>query len=92
MLLTEADAFELDYKMDIHKAYELLNNTATFVGNIDPSGIICMGTAEAVREKTLELLNIYRNSNRFILNACCAIPAETPPENLQTMLETARKF
>lgn len=92
MLLTGADAFELDYKTNIHKAYELFNNTATFVGNIDPSGIICMGTPDIVREKTLELLNIYRNSNRFILNAGCAIPAETPPENLRTMIETARKF
>lgn len=92
MLLTGADAFELDYKTDIHKAYELFNATATFVGNIDPSGVICMGTTDIVREKTLELLNIYRNSNRFILNAGCAIPAETPPENLLTMIETARKF
>jgi uroporphyrinogen decarboxylase len=92
MLLTGADAFELDYKTDIHKAYELFNDTATFVGNIDPSGVICMGTPDTVREKTLELLNIYRNSNRFILNAGCAIPAETPPENLRAMIETARNF
>lgn len=92
MLLTGADAFELDYKTDIHKAYDLLNNTATFIGDIDPSGVLCMGTTDIIREKTLELLNIYRNSNRFILNAGCAIPAETPAENLRTMIETARTF
>lgn len=92
MLLTGADAFELDYKTDIHKAYELFSNTAVFVGNIDPSGVLCMGTAKTVREKTLDLLTIYRNSNRFILNAGCAIPSETPAENLRMMIETARAF
>ncbi len=92
MLLTEADAFELDYKTDIRKAFDLFNKTATFIGNIDPSGILCMGTANEVQQKTLELLNIYKNSNRFILNAGCAIPSNTPEENLRMMIETARNF
>jgi uroporphyrinogen decarboxylase len=92
MLLTGSDAFELDYKTDIRKANDLLKNKAVFIGNIDPSGVLCMGTPQLVQEKTIELLNIYRNSNRFILNAGCAIPSETPEENLKTMIETARNF
>jgi uroporphyrinogen decarboxylase len=51
-----------------------------------------LGTVDDVRNKTLELLNFYKNSNRFILNAGCAIPPTTPPENLKIMIETARKF
>ena len=92
MKLSGADAFELDYKTDIKKIYDLFHDSATFIGNIDPSGVLALGTPGEVREKTLELLNIYRNSNRFILNAGCALPPTTPSENLKMMIETARDF
>jgi len=92
MVLTGADAFELDYKTDIEKAFNTFNQSATFIGNIDPSGVLAMGTVNEVKKKTLELLSAYKNSNRFILNAGCAIPPNTPPENLKMMIETARNF
>jgi len=92
MLLTGADALELDYKTDINKIYNLLHNQTTFIGNIDPSSILCLGTPEMVRSKTEELLYIYRNSPRLIVNAGCAIPAETPTVNLSKMIETVRNF
>ena len=92
MLMTGADAFELDYKTDINKIYNLLHDNTTFIGNIDPSGVLALGTPEDVRKKTLELLNIYKDSNRFILNAGCAIPPTTPSENLKIMIDTARSY
>jgi uroporphyrinogen decarboxylase len=92
MLLTGSDAFDLDYKTDVAKIYNTLHNSATFIGNIDPSGVLALGTVDDVREKTLELLSDYKNSNRFILNAGCAIPPTTPSENLKIMIETARNF
>lgn len=92
MLLTGADAFELDYKTDVTKAFITFNQTAAFIGNIDPSGTLALGTVNEVQKKTMELLTAYKNSNRFILNAGCAIPPNTPPENLKMMIETARNF
>lgn len=92
MLLTGADAFELDYKTDVTKAFDIFHQTATFIGNIDPSGVLALGTVDEVEKKTLELLEAYNNSNRFILNAGCAIPPNTPSENLKMMIETARNF
>lgn len=92
MLLTGSDAFELDYKTDIAKIYNTIRNTTTFIGNIDPSGVLALGTVVDVQKKTLELLSIYKNSNRFILNAGCAIPPNTPSENLKMMIDTARNF
>lgn len=92
MLLTGADAFELDYKTDISKIYNTIRNTTTFIGNIDPSGVLALGTVGSVREKTLELLTAYQHSNRFILNAGCALPSTTPSENLKMMIDTARNF
>ncbi len=92
MLMTGADAFELDYKTDINKIYNMLHDNTTFIGNIDPSSVLALGTPEDVRKKTLELLNLYKDSNRFILNAGCAIPPTTPSENLKIMIATARNY
>lgn len=92
MMMTGADAFELDYKTDIRKIYNAIHKTTTFIGNIDPSGVLALGTVDDVQKKTLEVLTLYKNSNRFILNAGCAIPPDTPSENLKMMIDTARNF
>jgi uroporphyrinogen decarboxylase len=92
MLATGADGFELDYKTDMKLAHDLLSGRAVFIGNVDPSGVLAFGTPERVEQKTKELLQVFSDTPRFILNAGCAIPAETPPENLRAMINTARNF
>jgi len=87
-----ASAYELDYKTDINDIHRIIGPAAAFSGNIDPTGVLVYGSPELVAEKTRELLNVYRDNPRFILNAGCAIPAETPPENLKAMIRTAREF
>ena len=92
MLQTGADGFELDYKTDVRKVFDVYHDKATLIGNIDPSGVLALGTVDDVHKKTLELLKIYKGSNCFILNAGCAMPPNTPPENLKVMIKTAREF
>ena len=89
---TGADAFELDYKTDPGLVLKSLHEKATFIGNIDPSGVLAMGTPDLVESKTLELLQIYGDENRFILNAGCALPANTPSENITVFIRTAREY
>lgn len=38
----------------------------------------------------MELLEIFAGTPGFILNAGCAVPAETPAANLQAMIAAAR--
>jgi MtaA/CmuA family methyltransferase len=90
MLATGADCFELDYKTDLAQAFSLFNDTACLIGNIDPSGVLALGTADDVKRETRRVLDVYSGCARFILNAGCAIPAETPSENLRAMIATAR--
>jgi uroporphyrinogen decarboxylase len=92
MLQTGTDAVELDYKTNMQTAFDITHEKACFIGNIDPSGVLAMGSADLVEQKTIELLNVYSKTNRFILNAGCAIPSNTPEENLQTMIRAAREF
>jgi len=90
MLLSGADAVELDYKTDAVKARDLLNQKTTFIGNIDPSGVLALGSPEEVKKRTLALLGVFSGINRFILNAGCALPSTTPPENIMMMIRVAR--
>jgi MtaA/CmuA family methyltransferase len=91
MLATGADALELDYKTDARLARDAMKDRAVFIGNIDPSGVLALGTPELVAEKTRELVALFADTPRFILNAGCAIPASTPAENLRAMIQTARE-
>lgn len=90
MVSTGADALELDYKTDVRLARETLRGRATFIGNLDPSGVLARGTPETVARETRALLEVFAGEPRFILNAGCAIPAGTPPENLRAMIAAAR--
>jgi len=92
MIQTGADGLELDYKTDVKKAFDLMQNRTTLLGNVDPSGILALGTPEMVREKTIELLDIYSKTNRFVLNSGCALPSSTPSENIEMFIKTARDY
>jgi uroporphyrinogen decarboxylase len=63
-----------------------------FIGNIDPSGVLALGTPAEVRERTLSLRTVFAGTPRFILNAGCAIPATTPAENLRAMISASREW
>lgn len=89
MLSTGADGLELDYKTDARLAHEKMRDRAVFIGNIDPSGVLTFGTPALVEERTRELVAVFADTPRFILNAGCAIPSTAPPENLRAMLRAA---
>jgi MtaA/CmuA family methyltransferase len=86
------DAVELDYKTDIYKIHEVFKNNITLFGTIDPSGVIAHGSTKDVEEKTRELIKLYEDSPRLVVNAGCAIPPGTPEENIRKMVEVTRGY
>lgn len=92
MIRTGADGLELDYKTDVNKAFELMNDKITLFGNVDPSGILAMGSPESVRQSTQKLLEVFGQTQRFVLNSGCAMPPSTPEENIRSFIQTARDF
>lgn len=83
--------FELDYKTDPVKAKSTAGARHVLFGNIDPSGVIAHATPEEVREKTRQLISVWKPGARFVLNAGCAIPPSAPPENVFALIETAHE-
>jgi len=84
--------FELDYKTDMVLAKNTTGARHVLFGNIDPSGVIARGTAEQVREAARKLIGVWKPGGHFILNAGCAIPASTPPENIHALVRAAQEF
>jgi uroporphyrinogen decarboxylase len=85
-----ADALEIDFKTNLQLAHDVFKDKVTFVGNIDPSEILARGTPELVKLRTEELLNTFADTPRFVLNSGCALPADTPSENVRAMLACLR--
>ncbi|MEK7406249.1 MAG: uroporphyrinogen decarboxylase family protein, partial [Acidobacteriota bacterium] len=67
MVSTGADALELDYKTGARLARDVLRGRAAFIGNLDPSGVLALGTPRLVEEKTRELVAVFAGTPRFIL-------------------------
>ena len=72
MASSGADGLELDYKTDVRLARDKFAGKTIFLGNIDPSSVLALGTPRSVTEKTRELLEVFRGEPRFVLNAGCA--------------------
>lgn len=92
MVATGTDVLELDYRTDIQAINRTTFGKCCFCGNVDPSGVLCLGTRTDVITATLELLRSQERNPKFILNAGCALPSITPVENIQTFILTAREF
>lgn len=91
MVSTGADGLELDHRTDVLRAREALRGRSTFVGNVDPSGVLALGSPEDVRTATRRLVSLFAEEPRWILNAGCALPATTPSENIRAMVAAARE-
>jgi MtaA/CmuA family methyltransferase len=90
MVATGSDALELDYRTDMRKACEVMRGRCVFIGNLDPSGVLALGSETLVLQKTRELLDCFRDNPRLILNAGCAIPPTTPSANIRAMVRAVR--
>jgi MtaA/CmuA family methyltransferase len=90
MLAMGADGLDLDYQTDARVAHDKMKDRAVFIGNLDPSEVVGRGTPQQVEERSRELIETFADTPRFILNAGCAIPADTPPDNVRAMVRAAR--
>lgn len=92
MVQTGAAIIEIDQKSDQKTVKKAAAGKATLLGPIDPSKVMVFGTPEQVESKCLEALENLSPGGGFILGPGCALPPTTPDENIDAMIETAKKF
>ena len=89
MAETGAKILSLDQCMDLAAAREQLAGRCGIAGNVHPIDVLLRGTVEDVKRETLKCLQ-QGGKRGYILMAGCAVPPNTPLENLKAMIETAR--
>ena len=83
-----ADVLELDHVVSIAAACRIVGPDIALWGNLDPIRVLAQGTPESVRHKALETLQTVKAAThrRFVLSSGCTLTVETPPENLDALM------
>ncbi len=93
ILSTGAAAYHFGNAVDLEKdVLEKVPSNVVVMGNIDPVGVLRMGTSESVREATTELLKKYTPYPNFVLSSGCDMPPKTPWENINAFFAAAEDF
>lgn len=91
MVDTGAAVLELDYKCDLPAIKAATAGRATVLGVIDPSEVIARATPEVVAEAVRDELDVLAPGGGLIIGPGCALPPETPDENLHAFVEAAHR-
>jgi uroporphyrinogen decarboxylase len=91
LLATGADCLELDPCTDAGTCKRTVQGRAAVLGMIDPAHVMRFGTPDDVRRHALEMLKIMAPGGGFIAGPGCALPADTPVENVLALMECVRR-
>ncbi|MDR1493891.1 MAG: uroporphyrinogen decarboxylase family protein [Planctomycetaceae bacterium] len=81
---------EIDYKTNLSAVAETMKNVSVVFGIIDPSGVFCRGRQADVVSATQTVLQQFPDGG-LVIGAGCALPAETPADNIRAFVQTVRE-
>ena len=62
------------------------------IGNINPVATIAYGTGKDIEKETTTLIEGMKNRKNYVLSSGCDIPADAKLDNIQAMIDIARKY
>ncbi len=87
-LATEVAGLSLDKDVDLPEVAEKAPQKF-LLGNLDPVGLIKLGTPEEVERTAYSLIEAMRGHPKFILSSGCEIPPDTPLRNIEALFKAA---
>lgn len=90
MLRSGAFGLHFGNRADMVEALETCPPDMPVLGNIDPSGVMRMGTPEKVYSAVSELLEKTSGFDNFILSTGCDVPPLTPFENINAFYQALK--
>ena len=87
MVRSGAAALHFGNKADMVEALKACPPELTVMGNIDPVGVLGMGTPESVKAETAALLEATSAFDNFVLSTGCDVPPRIPFENISAFYE-----
>lgn len=92
MAETGCDGLSIDSPVDLLSVKTLIPDDIIIFGNINPVASIAYGSREDVEKEATALIEGMRNRRNYILSSGCDIPADAKLENIQAMIDVARKY
>jgi len=88
---TGAKVIEIDWKLDMKMAREVLPETTVLMGNVDPSFPLVLGK-EADVERAVERVIALTQGRGLFMSSGCAMGRNTPPANFKAMIAATKKY
>ncbi len=93
ILSTGAAAYHFGNAVDLERdIIAQVPSDTVVMGNIDPAGVLRLGTPESVRITTLSFLKKCAKYPNFVLSSGCDIPPMTPWENIDAFFAALKDF
>ncbi len=90
LVATGADCLELDPKTDPTACKQATRGRTSVLGMLDPHGVLLRGNVDEVRDHTHEIMLVMAPGGGFLIGPGCALPPDTPPASIHTVMECAR--
>ena len=87
-----AAAYHFGNAVDMKEMLEKIPENELVMGNVDPAGVLRMGTPETVRNVTLELMEKCCSHKNFVISSGCDIPPLTPWENIDAFFAAVEEY
>ena len=92
ILSTGAAAYHFGNSIDLRRMLDSVPADTVVMGNLDPAGVLRLGTPASVREATLTLLGECHAYPNFVVSSGCDIPPMTPWENIDAFFSAVREY
>ena len=89
LLETGCPAYELDWKTDVKRVFELAHGKFALSGNVDPA-LFVTGTPDDLYAAAKAVCDLYRGKGGLILCSGCALGPNTKAENLAAFVKAGR--
>jgi MtaA/CmuA family methyltransferase len=90
LVRTGADCLELDPLTDPQVCKNATKGRTSVLGMLDPHDVLRRGVVEEIRQHVLGIMRIMAPGGGFLMGPGCALPADTPPASIHTVMECAR--
>jgi MtaA/CmuA family methyltransferase len=93
MATAKADVLELDHLVKISEALPIVGPGIAVWGNLDPVSVLAHGSPALVAEKVSQLLHAAHQAGhqRLVVSSGCTLAMETPPENVDALIQATHK-
>jgi len=87
-----AAAYHFGNAIDMKDMLERFPEDVIVMGNVDPAGVLRMGTPETIERVTLDIMEKCCEHSNFVISSGCDIPPMTPWENIDAFFGAVDKF